>query len=384
MRRPATLVLVFGLLAIIFFAAHVYLANRLVLDAAFPPLVDGLLVGAMAFFGVAVLVRIIGRWWLDLPLPAATAWIAYPWIGFIWVLLVLTLATDLVLLVASIFAPGIWAQAATARALVVWGAAIAIGAFGVHSAFRLPAVRRIEVAIGGWPAGLDGFRIVQLSDVHIGPLLRRRFAQRLVDRTNALGADLVAVTGDLVDGRVEELVDEVEPFSRLRARHGVYYVTGNHDYISGGRSWVEHVRRLGMRVLRNEHVTVGDGAGKFDLAGVEDHHAHMFDPTEAEDLERALAGRDRSRPLVLLAHQPNTFSKAAESGVDLQISGHTHGGQIWPFSLLVRLYTPFIGGRYRLGDSQLYVSLGTGFWGPPMRLLAPSEITEFVLRPKAA
>jgi predicted MPP superfamily phosphohydrolase len=199
-----------------------------------------------------------------------------------------------------------------------------------------------------------------------------------------MDADLVAVTGDLVDGRVEELFEEVAPFAALRGRLGVYFVTGNHDHYSDARAWASHAAQLGFRVLRNERVEIGGESGIFDLVGVDDHRGGMLGSDGGEDLDAALAGREDSRPAVLLAHDPSTFKRAAQRGIDLQISGHTHGGQIWPFAALVRLAIPWVAGHYRVGCSQLYVSRGSGFWGPPMRLFAPAEITEIVLRAKAA
>jgi hypothetical protein len=189
------------------------------------------------------------------------------------------------------------------------------------------------------------------------------------------------VTGDLVDGPVSHLAEEVAPFAELRAKHGVFFVTGNHDYYSGADPWLEHVRTLGMRALRNERVEIRESGAAFDLAGVDDHRGNLFGPGHGEDVPRALAGRDPERPVVLLAHDPSTFKSAAAHGVDLQISGHTHGGQIWPFGYVVRLVVKFVAGEYRDGHAQLFVSRGTGFWGPPMRLGAPAEITEIVLRP---
>ena len=199
-------------------------------------------------------------------------------------------------------------------------------------------------------------------------------------RCNRLAPDLIAVTGDLVDGSVRRIGDEVAPFAGLHARYGVFFVTGNHDHYSGADQWVEHVQVLGMRVLRNERVTVGSGDAWFDVAGVEDHHAHLVSGTHQEDLPRAVEGRDASRPVILLAHDPATFHQAARLGVDLQLSGHTHGGQIWPFRYLVRLSTPYVAGHYVKNGAQLYVSCGTGFWGPAMRLGAPAEITEIIVR----
>ncbi|MGH7899329.1 MAG: metallophosphoesterase, partial [Candidatus Binatia bacterium] len=172
----------------------------------------------------------------------------------------------------------------------------------------------------------------------------------------------------------------VEPFRALRARHGVYFVTGNHDYFSRADPWLAKVADLGFQALRNQRVTIGEDGAAFDLAGVDDRFGSLFGNGHGEDLPRAVAGRDPNRPLVLLAHNPATFPKAAEAGVDLQLSGHTHGGQIWPFGYVVRMVPPVVAGPYRRNGSMLYVSRGTGFWGPPMRLFARAEITEIVIR----
>jgi predicted MPP superfamily phosphohydrolase len=219
-----------------------------------------------------------------------------------------------------------------------------------------------------------------VSDVHLGALIGRPFAEAVVARVNALGPDLVAITGDLVDGSVRHLRDAAAPFAGLAARDGTYFVTGNHDYYSGADAWIAEIRRLGIRVLRNERVTLGPDGARFDLAGVDDRQARLFGGDHGEDVPRALAGRDPARAVVLLAHDPGTFRRAVRHDVDLQVSGHTHGGQLWPFRWLVRLVVPWVDGHHRVGASQLYVSRGTGFWGPPMRFLAPAEITELVLR----
>jgi uncharacterized protein len=226
--------------------------------------------------------------------------------------------------------------------------------------------------------------LVQITDLHVGPTIGRDKVAEVVAATNALAPDIIAITGDLVDGTVASLRDAVAPLRELRARHGVFFVTGNHEYFSGAGPWMEELARLGIRVLRNERVRIGEGAVAFDLAGVDDRSAARSGlPGHGEDLPAALNGRDRSRPVVLLAHQPRTVLDAAEHGVDLQISGHTHGGQIWPFGFLVRLQQGFLVGLRRHKDTQLYVSRGTGYWGPPMRLGSPPEITQLVLRSAA-
>jgi len=184
---------------------------------------------------------------------------------------------------------------------------------------------------------------------------------------------LVAITGDLVDGSVHELREHVAPLASLKPPRGMYFVTGNHEYYSGVEDWYAHLPTLGVRPLRNECVEVAPG---LLLAGIED-------PTGSPDLPRALAGRDPAKALVLLAHQPRQFAEAARHEVPLTLSGHTHGGQIWPFSWLVALAQPYLAGLHRKGESQLYVSRGTGFWGPPMRVFAPAEITLLRLQPAA-
>ncbi len=201
-----------------------------------------------------------------------------------------------------------------------------------------------------------------------------------MSRVNDLSPDLIAMTGDLADGDVRELADAVAPFGDLRARSGVFFVTGNHDHYSGAAEWVAKAGELGMRPLRNERVEIQKGDAVFDLIGVDDHRGSMVREDGREDLKRALTGRDSGRPAILLAHDPSTFHRASLHDIDLQISGHTHGGQIWPFGYVVRLAVPFVAGRYHRNGSHLYVSRGTGFWGPPMRLFAPSEITELVIR----
>ena len=226
--------------------------------------------------------------------------------------------------------------------------------------------------------------VVGSIDFHRGflTLLDRRFSRHLAERVNALDADLICVTGDLVDGSARLLADEVAPFGGLRARHGVFFVTGNHDHYSGADAWSEVVEKLGLVPLRNRSVTIRCDGAAFTLAGVDDHRGG-FGGGDREDLPKALSERDPALPVVLLAHDPATFKRASQSGIDLQLSGHTHGGQIWPFRFLVRLAVPFVAGRYARNGAELYVSRGTGFWGPPMRLFAPAEITEITLRSRA-
>jgi predicted MPP superfamily phosphohydrolase len=238
----------------------------------------------------------------------------------------------------------------------------------------------VEIKLAKFPRALDGFTIVQISDLHTGMTIDRAFVQRVVDATMSLKPDLIALTGDLVDGRVADLRDDIAPLAQLHAPHGVFAVTGNHEYYAGVDEWIAEIKRLGARYLRNERVTIGSGDAAFELAGVDDHGADAY-VGHGEDLPSAMHGRDRSRALVLLAHQPRQVRNAAKYGVDLQLSGHTHGGQIWPWHYLVKLQQGgLLAGRYEYEGTQLYVTRGCGYWGPPVRLLAPLEITRVILR----
>jgi predicted MPP superfamily phosphohydrolase len=262
------------------------------------------------------------------------------------------------------------------RALAVTAGVAAVGttAFGVRSAMGPPQLLRRQIGLGTLPRTMDGFRIAVVSDIHLGPLLGRGHTERIVDTINRLDADLVAVVGDLVDGSVADLGTAAEPLAGLRARHGSYFVTGNHEYFSGYEEWIPEIESFGLTVLRNRRVEI-EG---LDLAGVNDVSGASLG--DGPDYERALGGRDRGRPVVLLAHQPVQVHEAARRGVDLQLSGHTHGGQIFPFGYVVRLQQPVLAGYARFGPTQLFVTRGAGFWGPPVRVGAPPDISLIELR----
>lgn len=238
----------------------------------------------------------------------------------------------------------------------------------------------VDVVLPRLAPELDGFTIVQLSDLHVGPTIDHRFVQDLVDRCGDLGADLYALTGDLVDGAPARYRAAAAPLGDLRAPHGVFAVTGNHEYYHGADAWIDELTALGVRYLRNERVVISRGGGAaFELAGVDDHEARGGD--HGPDVARAVAERDDERPVVLLAHQPRQVHVAKQHGIDLQLSGHTHGGQIWPWHYLVKLQQRgLLAGRYRFGDTQLYVTRGCGYWGPRVRIGAPLEITRVILR----
>ncbi|TPG24976.1 metallophosphoesterase [Variovorax guangxiensis] len=326
------------------------------------------------------------------PLHDAWRWIGLLCMGWFSSLFVLTLARDAGLLLA-------WA-AQWAGAVVDWPTAqrwstVAVpllastaSLIGFFNARRTARVLRVDVPIAGLPRALIGFSIVQLSDIHVGPTIKRGYIQRIVDAANKLEADAIAITGDLVDGSVAELREHIAPLAGLRARHGTFVVTGNHEYYAGAHAWIAELRRLGLRVLLNEHVLLGArgakgaqtdeevGATTLVLAGVTDFTAVHFDASQASDPHAALVGApEAATTRVLLAHQPRSAPAALEAGFQLQISGHTHGGQFFPWNLFVPLQQPFVAGLHRLKGMWVYTSRGTGYWGPPKRFGAPSEIT---------
>jgi predicted MPP superfamily phosphohydrolase len=240
---------------------------------------------------------------------------------------------------------------------------------GTYGVLNGPTVKRVTVPLARLPRAAHGFRIAVVSDVHLSPVLGRSFAQRVVDTVNGTQPDLIAVVGDLVDGSVRDLGPAAAPLAGLRARHGAYFVTGNHEYFSGAEEWVNEVRDLGLRPLENARTELAH----FDLAGVNDIAGE--EEGQGPDFGKALGDRDRSRAVVLLSHQPVTIDEAVQHGVDLQLSGHTHGGQLWPGPYLAELANPTVAGLEKYGDTQLYVSRGAGAWGPPTRVGAPSDIT---------
>ncbi|MGY3203621.1 metallophosphoesterase [Streptomyces sp. TE5632] len=257
-------------------------------------------------------------------------------------------------------------------------AAAAVGTvgYGTHGVVRGPRVKRITVPLAKLPRAAHGYRIAVVSDIHLGPVLGRGFAQKVVDTINSTQPDLIAVVGDLVDGNVKELGPAAAPLAQLTARHGSFFVTGNHEYFSGAEEWVAEVRRLGLLPLENARTELP----YFDLAGVNDLAGENYG--QGPDYARALGDRDRARACVLLAHQPVMVHEAVDHGVDLQLSGHTHGGQLWPASYLAAAANPTLAGLDRYGDTQLYVSRGAGAWGPPTRIGAPSDITVIELASK--
>jgi predicted MPP superfamily phosphohydrolase len=367
---------------------HGYVALRLVPSLG-SPIAAGSIAAVLLASALLLPLGLIGR---RIRSPGALArvrkalvWPALLAMGWFSSLFVLTVIRDLALLVVAIvdwFAPGTLPADAIggASAVVVLVAATVVSAIGLRGARRVARVVAVDVPIRELPPALEGFSIVQISDVHVGPTIKAPYVRAIVAAVNRLDADMVAVTGDLVDGSVAELAPEVADLARLSSRHGTFFVTGNHEYYHGAVPWIAELRRLGLRVLMNEHVVIEHHGEPLVVAGVADSSAHHFSPSHRSDPHAAIAGAPaRAVMRLLLAHQPRSATAAAEAGFQLQLSGHTHGGQFWPWNLLVRLQQPFTAGLHRLRDLWVYTSRGTGYWGPPKRFGAPSEITRLRL-----
>ncbi|MBF8193539.1 metallophosphoesterase [Nonomuraea sp. K274] len=368
--------------SVMWLLAHLYLWARLVRGTT-PARSRARRAGTVlaAVLAVFIPAALITPFYLDI---AVSRWIAWPsniWYGLaIYLLILLILAEPVRLAVAVTRKWRARARAETpdparrvflARSIAVTAGAAATGivGYGMVTALGPPRLDRVTVRLRRGGPKAHGLRIALVGDIHLGPILGRAHTQRIVDMINGTGADLVAIVGDLVDGTVEQLASAAAPLRDLRSRHGTFFVTGNHEYLSGAAEWIEELRELGIRPLQNERVELPG----LDLAGVNDVTGAQQD--HAPDYDRALGDRDPARPVILLAHQPVQVNEAMRHGVDLQLSGHTHGGQMMPLDLLTSWAQPTLAGYERFGDTQLYVTKGAGFWGPPIRVGAPPDIT---------
>ncbi|EME64533.1 metallophosphoesterase [Amycolatopsis decaplanina] len=335
--------------------------------------------GTIVFAAAAVAVPVCmvlghGPWQRDL-----AAKIGDLSLGLIWLLFSLSVLGNVLRLVLAVSGVDSAAGIVSGVVLVTFAA---LAVYGMAEARRVPRLKELDVVIPRLGAGLDGLRFAIITDTHFGPLNRTKWSEKVVEVVNELDADVVAHAGDLADGSVAKRREQVAPLGKVRAKLGKFYITGNHEYFGEAQAWLDHMRDLGWEPLHNRHMPVRRGGDTLVFAGIDDPTGAASGlPGHGPDLPAALDGVAESTPVVLLAHQPKQVKQAAEAGIDLQISGHTHGGQIWPFHLLVRLDQPVLAGLSRHGErTQLYTSRGTGFWGPPLRVFAPSEITLLTLR----
>lgn len=342
-----------------------------------PVAVAGTLLLVAGAVGLPILLMLgHGRRHRDRAAVAADALLGAVWVLFSWS--VLSLVLRVALLVAGVDEP--LRSRTVAVAVLVMVAVLLV--WGFAEAMRVPRVRALDVTIAGLGRGLDGLRVAAITDTHYGPIDRSRWSAAVVERVNGLDADVVCHVGDIADGTVPVRRGQAAPLADVRARSARVYVTGNHEYFSEAQGWLDYMTAIGWDALHNRHVVVERGGDRLVVAGVDDATARASGLRgHGENLQAALAGAEPGLPVLLLAHQPKQVAQAVAAGVDLQISGHTHGGQMWPFHVLVRLEQPVVQGLSRHGSrTQLYTSRGTGFWGPPFRIFAPSEITLLTLR----
>ena len=380
---------------------NVYLWKRLVKDTTGPGRTRRILTLVFVALATVLIATLVVPRFADV---TAAGW--YAWPGYLWFGLVVYLFLTLLVLeplrlalrgwvkrkstVATVSAgpalpglpdkpsapPSLNRRVFLARASAVAAGAASVGLVGVGAATALgpPDLLQLPVRLRRLDPAFRGFRIAVVSDIHLGPLAGRAHTERIVETINEAAPDLVAIVGDLVDATVEELGAAAEPLRDLASPEGTFFVTGNHEYfVEDTSSWLAELERLGVHPLRNENTAIRRGGAAFDLVGVNDIAGEQRgDPP---DFGRALTGIDASRPTILLAHQPVQVSEAAARGVDLQLSGHTHGGQMWPFHYIVRLAQPSLAGLSTVNDTQLYVTRGAGFWGPPVRIGAQPDVT---------
>jgi predicted MPP superfamily phosphohydrolase len=400
---------------------HGYLWWRLVRSTTRPGRARRLLTLLTVVLAVLPTLAVVLRSRLPMGVAAPLDWVGYTWLGLAFYLFLATLATEPIRVAVRLFTwrssrtaprPGVVPDSGRAassglggplrgplgrteqseqsrrlflaRGLAVAAGAVAVGTAGtgVVLANSAPVVRRVPIHLPRLDPALAGLRIVTFSDGHLSATYGGRRFERLVETVNAQRPDVVAIVGDLVDGEVDELRKDVAPLADLVSEQGVFFVTGNHEYFVDTSAWLRHLPTLGVDVLRNERVPIRRGSASVDLAGIDDRTAARSGvPGHGADLDAALDGRDDDVPVVLLAHQPVQVEQARTAGVDLQLSGHTHGGQLWPFDYAVRLDQPVVEGWSQQGATQLYVTAGAGYWGPPMRVGARPEVTVIELQP---
>jgi uncharacterized protein len=388
-QRPFIIIRFLTVFTLLIAGLHWYVWRRLVADAALPRRGK-----RFAAAGYAVLIAVFlyggmgGRFRGVSPLWAR--WTANLWLGVLGLLVCCLFALDIVRF-------GLWAGQRLRRSersppaperrqflsrVLAGSAAAATAALSgaaIYEGIRRVRIKPVEIALDKLAKEHDGYRITQITDVHVGPTLGKDFVEEVAESVLSTKPDLLVITGDLVDGDVDELAPLLEPLRRVQPREGVFFCTGNHEYYSGVQQWLEHLPKMGIRPLQNERVRLS----AFELAGVPDWSAKDFRGVLAADVEAVARGRDAQLPLVLLAHQPRHFEDAIDNDIDLHLAGHTHGGQMFPMTIMIHALYPFIAGLYRRGNSQVYVSQGTGYWGPPMRLGTEAEVTQITLRAKA-
>lgn len=311
------------------------------------------------------------------PVIAVLDWLSYTVFGLMSLFVVYGIMIDIIIILLEMFYGRFISDRYILYAIFI--TTFGTAAIGIFNVVRGPRVKKVAIPLKNLPAEFDGFTIAQVSDLHVGTVIKRNYTQNVVNIVNGQKPDLIALTGDFVDGSVNDLGDDIAPLSSLHAPQGVFFITGNHEYYSGVHSWIDFFQKLGLRVLLNEHVVIRREDASVIVAGITDYTAGRMVPSHASDPEKALEGAPSGLTKVLLAHQPLSYRAASEAGFDLQLSGHTHGGQYFPYTILVRFFQPYHSGLNNYRGMWIYINRGTGYWGPPFRTRS-SEITLITLR----
>ncbi len=391
MTKTLTFIIFFSTVTIIVLSIHYYLWLRLIRDTGLSGLYKDIGTYSLLAFTLSFPIALLADRILPLKYSFPLLWLSYFWLGVMMLLFFLLFSIDMIKIVIYIFqkltmageeianperrefVSGLIASAASTIVLISSG-------IGVKNYYSNAVVKKFNVSLKGLPEALRGFKIVQISDLHLGQMMTKKILEQIVDQVNSLKPDLIAITGDLADGSTAKLLNEANPLKNLKAEKGIYFVTGNHEYYSGVENWTLAIDKMGIKVLNNENIKIRREDDYFYLAGVTDHEGKNFGQEHASDFKKALSGLENGKKKILLAHQPIAVQKASEYGTDLVLAGHTHGGQIWPFNYFVYLQQPYLKGFYDYNGTKLYVNQGTGCWGPPVRLGSKNEITQIILK----
>lgn len=390
MSKTTSFILFFSIGTLVVTSVHYYLWARLIRDTAMDHAFRNVGTYSLIIFTISFPIALFVSRLVPFRYSYLLLWISYLWLGIMMLLFFSFLFTDFIKTLFYLYSKFSNASEeminperrkfisrfiASSVSVIVFAATGA----GIKKYYETVVVKKIKMFITGLPETFQGFKIVQISDLHIGQMMTGLMLEEIVDKVNSLEPDLVAITGDLVDGSTNKLLNELVSLKKLKAKKGIYFVTGNHEYYSGVEEWIPEIENMGIKVLNNESIKIKKNYDFLYLSGVTDHEAKNFSKEYAADFKKTFSGLHKDKKKILLAHQPVAAKEASEYEADLVLSGHTHGGQIWPFGYLVYLQQPYLKGLYQYKNTKLYVNQGTGCWGPPMRLGSFNEITEITL-----
>ncbi|RLA06689.1 MAG: hypothetical protein DRQ51_08570 [Gammaproteobacteria bacterium] len=369
---------------------HFYLWHRLVKKTALNKKLHKITSAIIIILALLMPINMILLKFYPLNAIYSFAWLMFLWLGLMFFLFFWLIVSDFIYLIIFLMLKTIprrkiklnpQRREFIARAVAVNSLVLSsgMGILGVKNYYADPIIKKIDIRLHNLPNIFKGFKILQISDLHLGQMMDKEKLSKVVEQVNLQNPDLIVITGDLVDGRVEVLSDEIQPLKNLKSPYGTFFITGNHEYYSGVESWIKEITKLNIKVLQNEAVRIKKDNDFIYLSGVHDYGAEKTGSDLIADYEKALGKLDKNKNIILLAHQPSAIKKITDYKVDLMLSGHTHGGQIWPFNYLVGLLQPHMKGLKKYRNTQLYINQGTGCWGPPLRVGTFNEITKIIL-----